>query len=86
MLGLKLRANEQAELLSLGYDEMGEFAYNHVGIKRDCLAWAWGFGDVEMKPIEGVQDGNGGPGVRMPEDPKLPLFQRMSADAGIVGG
>ncbi|KAL8370745.1 hypothetical protein RB595_000885 [Gaeumannomyces hyphopodioides] len=38
--GLKLRADERAELLGMDDDQFGEFAYDYVEIRRDYLAWS----------------------------------------------
>ncbi|CZT05257.1 probable ammonium transporter MEAA [Rhynchosporium graminicola] len=37
--GLTLRASEEAELLGMDDDQMGEFAYDYVEVRRDYLAW-----------------------------------------------
>lgn len=37
--GLKLRATEEAELLGMDDDQLGEFAYDYVEVRRDYLAW-----------------------------------------------
>ena len=37
--GLHLRATEQAELLGMDDDQLGEFAYDYVEVRRDYLAW-----------------------------------------------
>ncbi|KAI6375427.1 hypothetical protein MCOR25_002992 [Pyricularia grisea] len=37
--GLKLRADEKAELLGMDDDQHGEFAYDYVEVRRDYLAW-----------------------------------------------
>ncbi|RPB00690.1 ammonium transporter MEP1 [Choiromyces venosus 120613-1] len=37
--GLELRASEQAELLGMDDDQLGEFAYDYVEVRRDYLAW-----------------------------------------------
>jgi Amt family ammonium transporter len=37
--GLKLRADEEAELLGMDDDQLGEFAYDYVEVRRDYLAW-----------------------------------------------
>ncbi|PSK46316.1 Ammonium transporter 1 [Elsinoe australis] len=37
--GLKLRASDEAELLGMDDDQMGEFAYDYVEVRRDYLAW-----------------------------------------------
>ncbi|KAK7207857.1 ammonium transporter AmtB-like domain-containing protein [Myxozyma melibiosi] len=38
--GLKLRADENAELLGMDEDQIGEFAYDYVEVRRDFLAWS----------------------------------------------
>jgi ammonium transporter, Amt family len=38
--GLHLRASEEAELLGMDDDQLGEFAYDYVEVRRDFLAWA----------------------------------------------
>ncbi|KAI9756504.1 MAG: hypothetical protein M1815_003375 [Lichina confinis] len=37
--GLGLRATEEAELLGMDDDQLGEFAYDYVEVRRDYLAW-----------------------------------------------
>jgi len=37
--GLHLRALEEAELLGMDDDQLGEFAYDYVEVRRDYLAW-----------------------------------------------
>ncbi|KAI9833117.1 MAG: hypothetical protein M1826_000484 [Phylliscum demangeonii] len=37
--GLKLRASDEAELLGMDDDQVGEFAYDYVEVRRDYLAW-----------------------------------------------
>ncbi|KFY45287.1 hypothetical protein V495_03064 [Pseudogymnoascus sp. VKM F-4514 (FW-929)] len=37
--GCKLRADEAAELLGMDDDQLGEFAYDYVEVRRDYLAW-----------------------------------------------
>ncbi|KAM0718007.1 hypothetical protein Q7P37_006339 [Cladosporium fusiforme] len=37
--GLHLRASEGAELLGMDDDQLGEFAYDYVEVRRDYLAW-----------------------------------------------
>lgn len=39
MPGLKLRASDEAELLGMDDDQLGEFAYDYVEVRRDYLAW-----------------------------------------------
>lgn len=47
--GLKLRASEEAELLGMDDDQLGEFAYDYVEVRRDYLAWTPAKGD----PLDG---------------------------------
>lgn len=37
--GLHLRASDEAELMGLDDDQLGEFAYDYVEVRRDYLAW-----------------------------------------------
>ena len=46
--GLKLRASEEAELLGMDDDQMGEFAYDYVEVRRDYLAWQPTHGDDSL--------------------------------------
>merc|ERR1711939_131823 len=48
--GLHLRASEEAELLGMDDDQLGEFAYDYVEVRRDYLAWT---------PATGEQNGEG---------------------------
>lgn len=52
--GLKLRASEDAELLGMDDDQLGEFAYDYVEVRRDYLAWSPMTGDHEMEIIDGT--------------------------------
>lgn len=60
--GLHLRASEDAELLGMDDDQLGEFAYDYVEVRRDYLAWTpaksapsgEGQGDVPMHERHGV--------------------------------
>jgi len=85
--GLKLRASEVAELLGLDDDQFGEFAYDYVEVRRDYLAWTPERGDmeIEMKPIEGMQVGNGDAKMRMAKDSRTPLVQGQSGDVDAIG-
>jgi Amt family ammonium transporter len=38
--GLHLRASAEAELMGMDDDQLGEFAYDYVEVRRDYLAWA----------------------------------------------
>jgi ammonium transporter, Amt family len=44
--GLKLRASQEAELLGMDDDQLGEFAYDYVEVRRDYLAWTPAKGEV----------------------------------------
>jgi Amt family ammonium transporter len=37
--GLHLRASPEAELMGMDDDQLGEFAYDYVEVRRDYLAW-----------------------------------------------
>lgn len=45
--GLHLRASEEAELLGMDDDQLGEFAYDYVEVRRDYLAWTPATADPE---------------------------------------
>ena len=47
--GLHLRASEEAELLGMDDDQLGEFAYDYVEVRRDYLAWT----PAKAEPING---------------------------------
>jgi Amt family ammonium transporter len=51
--GLHLRATEEAELLGMDDDQLGEFAYDYVEVRRDYLAWtpAKQFHDDNNHPV-----------------------------------
>ena len=54
--GLNLRASEEAELLGMDDDQLGEFAYDYVEVRRDYLAWSPTTGEMEtMERIEGYK-------------------------------
>ncbi|GAB7366652.1 hypothetical protein MBLNU230_g8634t1 [Neophaeotheca triangularis] len=50
--GLKLRASEEAELLGMDDDQLGEFAYDYVEVRRDYLAWTPVKGDPDSTDHE----------------------------------
>lgn len=50
--GLKLRADEAAELLGMDDDQLGEFAYDYVEVRRDYLAWT-----PAKEGMSGVEEG-----------------------------
>jgi ammonium transporter, Amt family len=52
--GLKLRASEEAELLGMDDDQLGEFAYDYVEVRRDYLAWSPATEDNGMEMIDAV--------------------------------
>ena len=47
--GLHLRASEEAELLGMDDDQLGEFAYDYVEVRRDYLAWT----PAKAQPMDG---------------------------------
>lgn len=47
--GLHLRASEEAELMGMDDDQLGEFAYDYVEVRRDFLAWT----PVKEEPVPG---------------------------------
>ena len=47
--GLHLRTSEEAELLGMDDDQLGDFAYGYVEVRRDYLAWS-NSNDPEMAP------------------------------------
>lgn len=82
--GLKLRASEEAELLGMDDDQLGEFAYDYVEVRRDYLAWTPAQGDeIELKPIEGV--GLSEAKMRMAKESRSPLIQSPTSDADVIG-
>lgn len=56
--GLHLRASEEAELLGMDDDQLGEFAYDYVEVRRDYLAWT---------PAKAAPPGEGEGGVEVPQ-------------------
>lgn len=56
--GLHLRAPEEAELLGMDDDQLGEFAYDYVEVRRDYLAWTPATDTPETDGKEGtIQNG-----------------------------
>jgi ammonium transporter, Amt family len=47
--GLHLRASEEAELMGMDDDQLGEFAYDYVEVRRDFLAWT----PAKEEPVAG---------------------------------
>ena len=61
--GLHLRASEEAELLGMDDDQLGEFAYDYVEVRRDYLAWTpskqdpvGGDHHIPMRDRHGISD------------------------------
>lgn len=50
--GLALRASEEAELLGMDDDQLGEFAYDYVEVRRDYLAWTPAKGEPDQTETE----------------------------------
>lgn len=50
--GCHLRANEEAELLGMDDDQLGEFAYDYVEVRRDYLAWIPASGQMATEEQE----------------------------------
>ena len=57
--GLHLRASEEAELLGMDDDQLGEFAYDYVEVRRDYLAWTPTKGAVDGEQTIGHKDRHG---------------------------
>lgn len=59
--GLHLRASEEAELLGMDDDQLGEFAYDYVEVRRDYLAWTptheGGLDEERLPSKEGLING-----------------------------
>lgn len=88
--GLKLRASEEAELMGLDDDQLGEFAYDYVEVRRDYLAWTpersdIGMDRMELKPIEGVQVRARDEKMMIAKDSRSTLIQVQSGNADIIG-
>jgi Amt family ammonium transporter len=47
--GLHLRASDEAELLGMDDDQLGEFAYDYVEVRRDYLAWTPAKGEPDSQ-------------------------------------
>ncbi|KAI9812043.1 MAG: hypothetical protein M1827_004936 [Pycnora praestabilis] len=56
--GLHLRASEEAELLGMDDDQLGEFAYDYVEVRRDYLAWTPANNDPLDKDGHEIPQGN----------------------------
>ncbi|TVY80742.1 Ammonium transporter MEP3 [Lachnellula suecica] len=87
--GLKLRVSEEAEMAGLDDDQLGEFAYDYVEVRRDYLAWSPERGDMgmdgmEMKTIQGVQVGNGEKNV-LGKESRTPLIEGSGGDFEVIG-
>lgn len=77
--GLKLRATEEAELLGMDDDQLGEFAYDYVEVRRDYLAWSPVTGDHDMERIDGVN-------VNSEKNDGLRMRKTSSRTVGAVNG
>lgn len=53
--GLHLRASEEAELLGMDDDQLGEFAYDYVEVRRDYLAWTPAMGEQASEDVLMIQ-------------------------------
>ncbi|KAF3906058.1 hypothetical protein ABW21_db0207247 [Orbilia brochopaga] len=51
--GLHLRASDHAELMGMDDDQLGEFAYDYVEVRRDYLAWT---PNHTRAPIMGLEE------------------------------
>ncbi|KAJ5214838.1 hypothetical protein N7468_010517 [Penicillium chermesinum] len=67
--GLKLRASEEAELLGMDDDQLGEFAYDYVEVRRDYLAW------TPQKQVQ-LEDGH-----HIPDDQRYGIGEHSEDDA-----
>lgn len=54
--GLQLRASEEAELLGMDDDQLGEFAYDYVEVRRDYLAWTPEHGNINGDGKESAEE------------------------------
>lgn len=55
--GLHLRASQEAELLGMDDDQLGEFAYDYVEVRRDYLAWTSSHSpDVPQHERHGIEE------------------------------
>jgi Amt family ammonium transporter len=76
--GLKLRASEDAELLGMDDDQLGEFAYDYVEVRRDYLAWTPEHGDFD--------ETNGNAGVDTKVDGERMGLRSPMSDSGLIMG
>lgn len=60
--GCALRADEAAELLGMDDDQLGEFAYDYVEVRRDYLAWTPA--KDEPHPVEAIVEPRERHGIR----------------------
>ena len=75
--GLHLRASEEAELLGMDDDQLGEFAYDYVEVRRDYLAWT---------PAKPQPSGEGDFGVPMHERHGVGAHADMLMGKNVDGG
>ena len=62
---MHLRASEEAELLGMDDDQLGEFAYDYVEVRRDYLAWT----PAQNEPLGGEHS------IPQGEPPRHPTAQ-----------
>ncbi|KAH0536320.1 hypothetical protein FGG08_006793 [Glutinoglossum americanum] len=65
--GLHLRATEKAELLGMDDDQIGEFAYDYVEVRRDFLAWT----PAKNEPLTAEHTITGGERHGIPEHSEM---------------
>lgn len=84
--GLKLRASEEAELLGMDDDQLGEFAYDYVEVRRDYLAWTPARGDMPGEGHDVPQgDRHGIPQLSQMLEGKEPSESSGNEHTGIGG-
>jgi Amt family ammonium transporter len=76
--GLKLRASEEAELLGMDDDQLGEFAYDYVEVRRDYLAWT----PAKSEPIDGEHSVPQGERHGIPQHSQMLEGKAPSEDSG----
>ncbi|CCH42823.1 Ammonium transporter MEP3 [Wickerhamomyces ciferrii] len=74
--GLKLRANEYAEAAGMDEDQIGEFAYDYVEVRRDFLSWG------NNNQMEQNQDGSYIPNPLNHQDDHIPRVETHDGENG----
>lgn len=82
--GLKLRADEEAELLGMDDDQLGEFAYDYVEVRRDYLAWTPAKQYHDSPTHLGDSDKHGIPGIVQLSKPSRPTTENGVSVEDIV--